>query len=117
MEDKSTIVTMELIKKDMAYVKADVIEMKTKLDTVLEKYVHREEMSARFDRVQTEIDKRFEGVNSRVDNSIKETHEILVLKVDKEDFKLYKNLFWTIVTAVSISIVFGGLYFGLNIKK
>lgn len=84
MDEKTSITNVEIMRNDMSYMKNDLAEIKATLKIVLEKYVHREEMVSRFDRVQTELDKRFEGANARIDT-----------KCDKEDFnKMMDTMSW-----------------------
>lgn len=93
MDEKINITNVEIMRNDMSYMKNDLAEIKATLKIVLEKYVHREEMVSRFDRVQTELDKRFDGANARIDT-----------KCDKEDLEkiniIISRLNWLIITGV-----------------
>ncbi len=96
MDEK--VSNIEVIKNDMSYMKGDLAEIKATLKIVLEKYVHRDEMASRFDRVQTEIDKRLEAVHGRIEK-----------KADIEDMeKINSVITWInriVITAVIASIL------------
>ena len=87
-----------LMQKDMSYVRKDLTEIKIRLTQVLEHYVQRDEMEAQFSRLQTEIDKRFDGVHDRVST-----------KLDKEEFAPFKKLFWTMAGTIAIMGLTGGI--------
>jgi hypothetical protein len=84
MDKNKVIPNIEVIMNDMTYMKNDLAEIKATLKIVLEKYVHREEMVSRFDRIQAELDKRFDGAHTRIDT-----------KCDKEDLeRLVSTMTW-----------------------
>jgi len=93
MDEHVNITNVEIMRNDMSYMKNDLAEIKATLKIVLEKYVHREEMASRFDRVQAELDKRFDGAHARID-----------MKCDKEDLEkintILSRLNWIIITGV-----------------
>ena len=94
-----------LVSKDISYIKKDLGEIKIRLDQVLEHYVQRDEMEARFGRMQTEIDKRFEGAHDRIDK-----------KLNKEEFEPFRKLFWTIAGSLAIMAVSGGIISAILLK-
>jgi len=102
MDEHVNMTNVEIMRNDMSYMKNDLAEIKATLNIVLEKYVHREEMASRFDRVQTELDKRFDGANARIDT-----------KCDKEDFnKIVDTMTWlnrmvigTVVVAILALVI------------
>lgn len=108
-----------LIYQDIKYIKQDMAEIKAALKLVLEHYVTREEIEDKHDRIQTEIDKRMEGVHKRLDT-----------KADKEDLKRIENIVmgnersgkinWnqiaqSVITTIITGAIIGGLvYFNLK---
>ena len=100
---------IELIKQDIGYIKDNLGEMNSKLDTVLKNYVRREEVSAWHERVNTEIDKRFQGAHNRLDNTLS-IKDFESFKADlREKNKPFRDLFWKMIGYVAQLIVFGGL--------
>jgi len=91
-------ITIAEMAKDISYMAKAISEMKITLEVLSSKMITRDEVASRFDRMNTEIDKRFEGVHTRVDT-----------KLDIEDFTPYKSALnkvnWIILTAVIVSLL------------
>ncbi len=106
-----------LIMQDIGYIKEDTKEIKQTLKLVLEKYVQREEVEARLDRINTEIDKRFEGVHHRVDvleekkanqADYKELEITVKEKFDSGQIK-WGAIFQAVITAVIVTVALSQL--------
>jgi len=87
-----------LIVQEMGYIKGDLKDIKAKLEILMENYVQREELEARFSRLQSEVDKRFEGAHVRIDS-----------KLDAKDFGPYQSvlqkILWLIISAVMVALL------------
>ena len=58
-----------VMSNDIAYIKERANKIESKLDILIENYVTREELQSWFERMHEESDKRFEGVNKRVNEN------------------------------------------------
>lgn len=111
---------MELVRKDINYIKEDMAEIKASLKLVLEHYITKDEVDSRFNRLQEELDKRFEGSYIQLDK-----------KVNKEEFNELKNQVKTgtesssikcgaiaqsVITTVLTTALLGALAYGLITK-
>ena len=77
--------------------KRDLTEIKVSLSDFLEHYVTREEIEARYERLQTEIDKRFDGVNKRVDGKANKEE----VTNNKDSIKFLQTKMWQVGVAVA----------------
>lgn len=100
-----------LIKQDVSYIKKDVGEMKSDLRMMLEHYITRQEVEARFERTQNEIDGRFEGANVRISQKVdKEEYRKLEQKVNEhiDNGQLSWGAIWqSVITALITAVVLG----------
>jgi hypothetical protein len=97
----------------------DMAELKASLKLVLENYVTRQEIDARFNRQQDEIDGRVGGINKRlVDYATKE--EVHELKEKVETHVLGNSINWggvfqSVFSSILTTAIVGGiLYFNLK---
>lgn len=102
MKDEQQQIDIAVIQSDIKYMKSDITEIKNstkglelQLKTMLEHYITRQEVHDRFERMQEEIDSRFAGAHKRID-----------LNATKEEIEPFKKIFWAIVTALSIAVLF-----------
>ena len=118
-KDQNTKTRLALIEQSIAsFTKQytnDMAELKASLKLVLESYVTRKEIDARFDRQQDEIDGRITGANERIGE-----------KVDKEDFDKFQTkvekhidngrinfggIAQSVITTVLTTAILGGIYY------
>jgi len=116
--DKSNSVetNMGIMTEKISNIEKAMTAIQTSLDTVLKNYVQRSEFETRFERLQSEIDKRMEGVHKRVDLCITKEEHIESLKGMKENIDELQDdkkwLYRLVLSAVLIAIL--GLV--INIK-
>ena len=118
-KDQNTKTRLALIEQSIASFTRmytnDMAELKASLKVVLEHYVTRGEIDARFDRQQDEIDGRMEGANERIGT-----------KLDRKDFDKFQvkvedhindgrinfgGVAQSVITTVLTTAILGGLYF------
>jgi len=109
--EKDESVSMAGMAKDISYMRETISEMKITLELLTSSMVTRNEVDGRFDRVNTELDKRFEGAHARLDT-----------KLDKEEFYKFQNkvedhigsgnIKWGAVIQTIITIVLSGAVVG-----
>ena len=97
----------------------DMAELKASLKLVLENYVTRTEINAKFERQQDEIDGRMLGANNRIDKKVdKETFNKLEKKIthhlDNGSIKWGGVLQSIITTLLTGAIIGGFLYFNFK---
>lgn len=86
MEEKENK-NIELLAQELKYLRQEVGVIHTKLEDVLQNYVRREEIESRFERIQTEMDKRLSGAHDRIDKAVE------IATQSREDSRKYlKNL-------------------------
>lgn len=106
-------INIALMAQDISNIKTSMEKIQHTLEVVLEKYVQRDELEARFSRLQTEIDKRFDGVHTRVNEKVTiEKFDTVVgdVKKDIEEFSDDKKWLWrTVFGAILLAV--GSLLF------
>ena len=118
MTDRNT--DIELVYKDIKYIKDDMAEIKASLKLVLEHYITKEEVESRFIRMQQELDKRFEGSYIQMEKKVnKEDFNDLKLQVNigKESSSIkWGAIAQNLITTILTTAIIGGLTYAFLIK-
>lgn len=111
--EKDNKTEIEILKTQFKNIKETLDDIVKKLDTVLKDYVKREEVQAWHERVNTEMDKRFEGVYKvqtlTTANKLDKEEFYKWVEHNERDTKPYSELFWKSVGYVVQLIILGGL--------
>lgn len=118
MSDFDQNTEIKLVKQEIGYLREDVKDIKSSLKILLENYITRQDVESKFTRVQEELDGRFNGAHTRIDN-----------KVDKSDFSRLEDIVdehissgaikWgaivqSIITTILTAIIIGGIIFAVQ---
>jgi hypothetical protein len=111
---------IELVYKDIKYIKDDMAEIKASLKLVLEHYITKEEVESRFIRLQQELDKRFDGSYAQLEKKLNK-EDFMELKIQVNSVKESSSIKWgsiaqSVITTILTTAIIGGLTYTLLIK-
>ena len=89
---------IELVYKDIKYIKEDVAEIKASLKLVLEHYITRQEVDERIKRIELELDERVKGANAQIDTKAD------IKDVDKINATISK-VAWLIIAPIVVAVL------------
>jgi len=117
--DKSVLIAE--MAKDISYMTKTIAEMKITLELLTSSMVTRSEVDGRFERVNTELDKRFEGAHARLDTKL-DAEEFYKFQNKVEDHIGSGNIKWgavsqSIITTVLTAVVLGAIVFAVQSGK
>lgn len=107
-----------LIKQEIGYLRDDVKDIKSSLKILLENYITRQDVESKFTRLQEEVDGRFIGVHTRLDNKIDKT-DFTKLEKAVEDHIAGGIIKWgavtqSIITTLLTAVVVAGIIFAVQ---
>lgn len=107
-----------LIKQEIGYLRDDVKDIKSSLKILLENYITRQDVESKFTRLQEEVDGRFTGVHTRLDNKA-EKADFQKLEKVVEDHIAGGIIKWgavtqSIITTLLTAVIVAGIIFAVQ---